>query len=145
MSEENVEIVRRVLDANERRDLASAYASIDPKIEWHVGRLMAQSTGSGQVGEVGDLDPVYYGRDGILAFWRSWIAAWETVSFAYPEFIDAGDVVIVTVSQHARGRASGIELDREYATVWTLESGRITRMEFFPTRNDALEAAGLSE
>jgi ketosteroid isomerase-like protein len=145
MSQENVEVVRAAMDAYERRDFGTLFASYDPKIEWHIGRLMAQATGSGEVGEIGDFDPVYYGHDGIRDFWRSWLAAWETISFDYEEFIDAGDVVIVLLSQHTRGRASGIELDWEYAQAWTVQKGKITRMEFFPTRHEALEAAGLSE
>ena len=35
MSEENVEIVRKGLDAYRRRDLAAAFASIDPEISWN--------------------------------------------------------------------------------------------------------------
>jgi ketosteroid isomerase-like protein len=145
MSEENVEIVRRAMDAYERRDFATLFAFYDREIEWHVGQLMAQATGSGQVGEIGDFDPVYYGHEGIRDFWRSWLEAWETISFDYEEFIDAGDTVIVMLSQHTRGRASGIELELSYAQAWTVQGGKITRMEFFPTRNDALGAAGLSE
>ena len=142
MSQENVEIVRQAMNAYERRDLATLFAFYDREIEWHIGRLMAQVMGGRQVG---DFDPVYYGHDGIRAFWRSWLEAWETITFDYEEFIDAGDTVIVMLSQHTRGRASGIELELSYAQAWTVQRGKITRMEFFPTRNEALEAAGLSE
>jgi ketosteroid isomerase-like protein len=35
--------------------------------------------------------------------------------------------------------------ERSYGQVWTVVDGMIARVEFFPTRAAALEAAGLSE
>lgn len=76
-----------------------------------------------------------------------WLArlarAWETTSFEYEEFIDAGEQVIVVLSQRARGRASGVEVEFSYAQAWT--AGRLVRMEFFPTRAEAFAALGLGE
>lgn len=37
-----------------------------------------------------DFDPVYYGHEGVRAFWRQWFASWEGPDFEYEEFIDAG-------------------------------------------------------
>ena len=54
--------------------------------------------------------------------------------------------MIVMISQHMRGRASGIEVEADtYAQAWTFQIGKATRVEFFQTRADALEAAGLLE
>ena len=36
MSQENVEIVRRMLAASDRRDGAAVFAGYDPEIEWEV-------------------------------------------------------------------------------------------------------------
>jgi hypothetical protein len=45
-----------------------------------------------------------------------------------------------------RGRTSGVELEwTSYGQVWTIRDAKIVRMEFFPTRGEALEAVGLSE
>jgi ketosteroid isomerase-like protein len=138
MSEENVEVVRRINAAYERRDFDTLFASYDPEIELHIDERLRRG--------LGDFDPVYYGHDGIRAFWRRWLEAWETISFDYEEFINAGDTVIQIVSQHMRGRASGIEVERNsYAAGWTVQMGKITRLEFFPTRAAALEAAGLRD
>ena len=132
MSHENVEIVRGVIEAHERGDVASVFAAYDPEIEWHVGRVAAEAS---------DFEPVYHGHDGIRAFWRVWFAAWEKASFEYEEFIDAGDSVVSILSQRVRGRTSGVELEwRSYAQVWTLREGKVVRVEFFPTRDEALEA-----
>jgi uncharacterized protein len=137
MSRENVEVVRRVIEAHNRGDFATVFAAYDPGIEWHIARVGAP---------VGDMEPVYYGHEGVRAFWRKWFAAWETASFEYEEFIDAGDRVVAILSQRMRGRTSGVELEwNSYAQIWTIQDGKVVRVEFFPTRSEGLEAAGLRE
>jgi hypothetical protein len=45
-----------------------------------------------------------------------------------------------------RGRTSGVELEwSSYAQVWTIREGKVIRVQFFANREEALEAAGLSE
>jgi ketosteroid isomerase-like protein len=136
MSKENVEIVRGIIDAHERGDTDAVFSKYDPEIEWHLSTVFASAS---------EFDPVYYGHDGVRTFWRTWFSAWEQASFDYEEFIDAGDSVVTILSQHVRGRASGIELDWEsYGQIWTVRNGKIVRVEFVRNRSEALEAAGLS-
>jgi len=45
----------------------------------------------------------------------------------------------------AKGRGSGIEINREDAIAYTLHGGKITRVEYYNDQQQALEAAGLSE
>jgi ketosteroid isomerase-like protein len=62
------------------------------------------------------------------------------------ELIDAGDKVISIVTGRARGRASGVEVEnRHHGGVWTIRGGKIVQVVWFPTREEAVEAAGLSE
>jgi ketosteroid isomerase-like protein len=136
MSEENVDIVRGIIDAHERGDFGAVFAKYDPEIEWHLSPVFAQAS---------DFDPVYYGHEGVRTFWRQWFSAWERADFEYEEFIEAGDSVVTILSQHVRGRTSGVELEwSSYAQVWTVRDGKVARVEFFQTREEALEAAGLS-
>ena len=138
MSRENIEIVRRLLDAHEKQDFETVYAIYDPQIVWRIGRIE-------QLTSVG-IEPTYVGHDGVRTFWREWLNAWETVSFEYEEFIDAGDRVIVVLSQRMRGRTSGAEVDmRSYVQMWTVRGGRIVEMELFESREEALRAVGLEE
>ena len=134
MSEENVALVKRVIAAHERGDFEAVFAAYDPEIEWHGGTLdMAAG-----------FEPAYYGHDGVRKFWRTWFEAWETVSFDYEEFHDAGDVVVTILSQRVRGRTTGIEFDwNSYGQNWTIRNGKIVRVEFYAERREALEAAGL--
>lgn len=137
MSRENLEIVRAVVDAHNREDFAAVFAAYDRGIQWDVGQVLAPTS---------DFEPVYYGHEGVRAFWRVWFAAWETAGFEYEEFIDAGDRVIAILSQRMRGRASGIEVEwNSYAQVWTVRGGNIVRVEFFANRREAFEALGLHE
>jgi ketosteroid isomerase-like protein len=137
MSEENVEIVRRLYDADERADLATVYSILDEEIEWDMAR--------GPYAELG-LDAIYRGHEGVRKFWREWFSVWGRVEFSYDEFIDAGEKVLVVLRQRMRGKLSGIELSMDsYVQAWTLSEGKVVRMEFFPTREEALEVAGLSE
>lgn len=134
MSRENIEVVRRVIEASERGEMDKVFAAYDPEIEWRISGL--PTTGAS------DFEPVYRGHEGIRRFWRTWAEAWETPDFEYEEFIDAGDTVVSVLTQRMRGRASGIELEwNSYAQNWTIADGMIIRVEFFPDRGKALAAA----
>ena len=138
MSEENVEIVRRVYEAAVRRDAATVMALYDPEVELDTSRL-------GVAGIPGGVGDVYHGHDGLRYLFREWHEAWGKIEYDYEELIDAGEQVIAVVTRHARGRASGIEVERPFALLWTLREGKVVRVVWFLTREEALEAAGLSD
>ena len=60
------------------------------------------------------------------------------------EFIDAGDQLITSFTTYNRGR-EGIEVQVRAAWLWSFRDGRVTRVTFFQGRDEALEAAELSE
>jgi ketosteroid isomerase-like protein len=47
----------------------------------------------------------------------------------------------------ATGKAAytGIDIDLEWAAIWTIRDGKLTRAQGYLSRADAAEAAGLSE
>ena len=137
MSRENVELVRAVIEASQRGEMDKVFAAYDPEVEWCVGEGARPTP-------ISDFEPVYRGHDGIRQFWRTWAEAWETPTFEYEEFVDAGETVVSVLSQRVRGRASGIQQElKSYAQNWTIKDGKIIRVEFFPDREKALAAAGL--
>jgi ketosteroid isomerase-like protein len=136
MSRENVEIVRQIYDAAARRDAATVLALYDPEVEWDFSR-----GGVGGMQEPG----LYRGHEGIQSLFRQWYEAWESVEDDCEELINGGEHVVSVVTRRGRGRASGAEVEAHAAGVWTIRSGRVVRVVWFPTRAEALEAAGQSE
>jgi uncharacterized protein len=133
MSEENVEIIRRVYDAAAQRDAETVLALYDPEVELDVSRL-----------GLADLN-VYHGHDGLRSLFREWNEIWGKIEYDYEELIDAGEHVVSVVTRHARGRASGAGVERPFALVWTLREAKVVRVVWFLTREEALETAELRE
>ena len=71
---------------------------------------------------------------------------WESFEDNVQELIDAGEQVISVVTSRGRGRASGVEVEwAGNAGVWTIRDRKIIRVAWFASREEALEAIGLSE
>jgi ketosteroid isomerase-like protein len=134
MSEENVEIVRRVYDAAARGDTAIVLALYDPDVEFDASR--------GRWADLGGRG-VYRGHEGLRTAFREYYEAWETLEDDCEELIDAGEHVISVVTSRGRGRASGAEVETTQYGVWTIREGKIVRVAFFSSRAEALEAAGV--
>lgn len=135
MSRENVEVVRRVYEAADRRDSATVLALYDPEVELDVSRTFGDVMGR----------DLYRGHDGLRELFRDWHEAWENIEYDYEELIDAGDRVVALVTRRARGRASGADVELKLALVWTLRDGKAVQVVWYPTREEALEAVGLRE
>jgi ketosteroid isomerase-like protein len=135
MSQENVEIVRRLYRAWEQGDFSAHADLFAPDVR--SARVMApDSDGAGLAGE-------WQGRNGLAENVRLWINAWNDLRVQAEEFIDAGDKVVVLTRQTAIAKVSGIPLDREFADLWELRNGTVVELRFYFNREDALEAAGL--
>jgi ketosteroid isomerase-like protein len=137
MSEENVEIVRRLFDAVARRDTEAALSLYHPDVEFdgrnHRWAEMIRSPGL-----------VFRGHEGLRAWAREYYAAWEDLDDTLEEVIDAGDQVITIVTTTGRGRTSGIEVElKDNAGVWTFRDGQIVKIVWYSTLADALEAVEL--
>lgn len=133
MSRESVEIVRRALDAFNRRDKAAWTALCDPAIEWSPPREWPESTSV--------RDP-----DAIWAFMSELDAPWQRGDYMLSEVIegDAGRVA-GRVERQVRGKNSGAVAEFAYWIVVTVRAGRMLRCDWFSDRAEALEAAGVEE
>jgi ketosteroid isomerase-like protein len=132
MSQENVEIVRRCIEAFQRGDYEAAMETIDPGIEYDLTHFPDGK--------------VYLGHEGVREAFRIWLGTWENYKQELDELIDLGcDEVLALVRESGRGKGSGIELERPTAGVWTLRDGKAVHIRFYPGKAEALEAAGLSE
>ena len=88
---------------------------------------------------------MYEGADGAGAFLREWVGAWEDWELELEALHDAGDKVVALVHQRGRSKVGGMPVEMSFAQVWTLRDGKQARMEMYSDRDEALEAAGLSE
>ena len=59
-------------------------------------------------------------------------------------WIDAGDKIVFVFRMTAKGKGSGVEVNRRDAMVSTIRDGKTVRVDYYNNEAQALEAAGLS-
>lgn len=129
MSRENVEIVRRLVDALRLGDEEAATSILDPDV-----RVVDHD-----LPDAGE----YAGTEGLVAWASNWDESWERWRLEPQAFIDAGDRVVALVKLFAVGRGSGVTVERNDGMVWTVRDGKAVRLEYYGSGEQALEAAGL--
>ena len=137
MSQENVEVVHRFIEALPRAqasgDWRPVLAEVDPAVE------------------IEDLDISldaghYRGHDSVRRWIGIWMESWESWSLEDIRVRAVGeDRAIGLFLVRAKGKGSGIELSRRDALVCTLRAGRIEKGTYYNDQQQALEAVGLSE
>jgi ketosteroid isomerase-like protein len=134
MSEENVNVVRELVEAFTAGDVERAAQLVDPEVEFlgTVGGLQEGQVARG----LAQIAEVFEDQD---------LEAWEERRLEPEEFIDAGDDVVVLLHEYRRGRGSGVELETKTAVVVAVSGGRVVRIQGYMDRDAALKAAGLSE
>jgi ketosteroid isomerase-like protein len=131
MSEENVEVVRRIYEGWAKGDFRTGVELYDPHI------LLVQGPGFPEIG-------AYVGPKGVREYMKTFLEAWENVTIEARELIESGDSVAAEVIQRAVGKGSGAEpTDFIYFQVWTFRGPRVIRLETIRDRESALEAIGL--
>ena len=55
------------------------------------------------------------------------------------------DQVVALGSLHGRLNESGMDVSAAHGQIWTFRDGHVTRMRWFNTQREALEAAGSTE
>jgi ketosteroid isomerase-like protein len=128
MSQENVETVREVWDAYSHGDYDRVAGFHDP----HIVVVTLE-------------DGAVYGNNAVLANYERWDEAWEGAETTLEEVIGHGDMVFVAARFHARGRASGVEVETRIYEVYTVRDGKVLRIDEYAHRAEALKAVGLSE
>jgi ketosteroid isomerase-like protein len=87
----------------------------------------------------------YRGKQGFLRWLQDWGEAWDDWTIEPQEFLDAGDKVVIVFRMKARGRASGLEIDRNDALVYEFRGGKIVALDYYNSREQALATAGLEK
>ena len=130
MSQENVEVVRRMYEAFNRGEAAAARELLHPEAELH------------QPPEAPDTDS-YYGRDHFERGFALFTEEFDEPRFEPEEATEIDGCVIIRVRVSGRGRTSGVETANEWFHAWTVRQGKPHRCFVRTTRAAALKAVGL--
>jgi ketosteroid isomerase-like protein len=128
MSEENLERIKEGFAAHNRGDLDALVDLYDPDAVFETLLL-----------------GTHRGNESIRAIYeenQKTMAGYDVVP---AELIDAGDKVVAVVKMVGAGSSSRIWLDEGFAFVFTFKGSRVVREQAFRNRQEALDAAGLSQ
>jgi ketosteroid isomerase-like protein len=127
VSQQNLELVRRIYDAWNRD--ASVREFISEDVEY--------------------VNPRYAVEPGTRVGRKSFAVVrdtYEDFKIRVERLIDAGDEDVVVLARYtASGTASGVPLEGEHGHVWTLRAGQAVRFRWFNSHAEALAATGLPE
>jgi ketosteroid isomerase-like protein len=104
---------------------------LDPDVEWCDQRELPGAT-------------VHRGVDAVMGHFAAAQDALDYGTVELLELHDGGSCVLATYRFHARGRASGVPVERDAVWVWSFREQKVHRVEIFATKAEALQAAGLS-
>ena len=83
------------------------------------------------------------GPDAVLRSLTKFTEIWDGFRIEPEEMFDLGDQIVLFLRFRGRAHVSGVPLDQRLAYVMTIRAGRITRLQVYPHRPEALEAVGL--
>ncbi len=132
MSQENVEIVRRAIDAFGREDFALVADLCDEDLEFVSIMTAVEET-------------TYRGRDAWERYALDMRETWEGWRIEDLRLIDAGDDSVTALMRMVgEGKRSSVPVDREIGIVYRLRDGKLWRVRSYLEAKQGLEASGLS-
>ena len=134
MSEQNVELLTRALEAFNERDMETLVKVTSPDFEFapYLATVIETTT--------------YWGHEGLDKYFADAESAWKEIHVRFDDLRDAGDALVFASGElYGRGRASGLEVRVPLAWVAEVRNGKVTRLQSYETKAEALEAAGLAD
>ena len=131
MSQENVEVIRRLYDALNRRDWDAVFRDAHLDFEMTTQRGLNAGT--------------LRRREAAEGFLKDYIAAFESIAWEPEEFFDSGDQVVVLVTTRSWPRGGSVNIVTRNGHLWTVRDDKILSINTFPDPKEALKTMGLSE
>ena len=126
MSEENVERMRRGLEAFGRGDLRTALEHVHVQVRAH------------RIAPLPD-PKAYRGLAGVLMAWEDWIAPFDGFEMTVGELIDAGHSVVAQVRLQGPLKDGGAPAEEEPWFVWTFFEGQVVQWDMVASKRQALK------
>jgi ketosteroid isomerase-like protein len=133
MSQENVEVVRRMYKAFHSGDIDGALSHFDPDVLVDASEARPDDVAIGK------------GHERLIQIVTSWVTAWDEWREEIAEMRDLDRRVLVLSVQRGRGKGSGVAVEARWAVVYELDGGVITSMRIYQYSEEALKAAGFQE
>jgi ketosteroid isomerase-like protein len=133
MSQENVEVIRRIFEAFNSEDVERVVALTHPALEVEIPP------------EISAEPDTYRGPDGMRRYLSSFQDAMDEIRFEPERLWDVGQSVVVALRLTAKGRQTAIRVEQRSAGVWTIRNGKVIRVRVYASPSEALEAVGLPE
>jgi len=128
MSIENVERIRAGFEAHNRGDVDALVAVYHPEAVFETLLL-----------------GTHHGNESIRVIYEENQKTMSGYDVVPVELIDAGYKVVAVAHAVGAGQASEIAVDEPFAFVFTFRDGLVIREQAFRNRQEAIEAAGLSD
>jgi ketosteroid isomerase-like protein len=133
MSGENVELMRRLFEVVNTRDIEAIIAFCDPGVEFHFVNAAVD-------------DAVYHGHDGMREWYQDLKEVWGDEIRIEPEaFFDLGERTLSFHGVRGRGQLSGAEVGARNAALARWRDDRLFYLKAYAQRRDAMSDLGLSE
>jgi ketosteroid isomerase-like protein len=132
MSEENVELYRRGIEAFNSRDLEAFLALAHPDVVG-ISRVLAIEGGS------------YRGHDGTREWWNDLLGVFPDFRIEVVWVRDAGDLTVSELRNSAHGEGSATPLEEFVWQVSEWRDGLVLRWQMYEREQEALGAAGLDD
>ena len=120
MSQENVEIVRKVYDAWTAAITSQAFEYLDPDVVWEA---IEDAPDAG----------TYRKRSGVKRYMEDWLQDFEMLPFEIRRSIDAEDRLVIEQRGTTKGRGSGLTTVINYAAVYTFRDGKVLTVKEYST------------
>jgi ketosteroid isomerase-like protein len=133
VSRENVEIVRRGLEAFNSGDMGRILAFAHADFEAVVPPTLSAEPDT------------YRGHEGIRRYFQSFQDAMEEIRFHPERFWDIGQSVVTVVRLTAKGKRTAIPVEQRISQVWTIREGKVLGIQTYASLSETLEAVGLAE